>query len=87
MERPLGKTVLPLSRVKKIIKQDEDIHSCSNASALLVSVATEMFIQKLADQSFQLAKLQKRKGIQYRDVADVVRKDDQFEFLSDLFSL
>lgn len=40
MEKTYGKTVLPLSRVKRIIKQDEDVHYCSNASALLISVAT-----------------------------------------------
>ncbi|CBA11517.1 DNA polymerase epsilon subunit C [Schizosaccharomyces pombe] len=87
MEKTYGKTVLPLSRVKRIIKQDEDVHYCSNASALLISVATELFVEKLATEAYQLAKLQKRKGIRYRDVEDVVRKDDQFEFLSDLFSI
>ncbi|EEB06768.1 histone-like transcription factor family [Schizosaccharomyces japonicus yFS275] len=79
-----GKTILPLSRVKKTIKMDKDIHSCSNASVLLISLATEMFLKRFSQKAFQITKINKRRTIQQKDLADAVRKDDQLEFLTDV---
>ena len=59
-----------VARVKKIISQDDDINNCSNNAAFVITVATEMFLQHLVEQSHNVVKSERkpRRNIQYRDV-------------------
>jgi hypothetical protein len=61
-----------VARVKKIISQDDDINSCSNNAAFVITVATEMFLQHLVEQSHNVVKSERkpRRNIQYRDVGE-----------------
>ncbi|KAF3912329.1 hypothetical protein AA313_de0205616 [Arthrobotrys entomopaga] len=81
-----GSSYLPLARVRKIIKLDDDIDACSPAAAFLISIATEEFIYHLADAAHKMTKVEKkpRKNIQYKDLANAVARIDNLEFLSDV---
>ncbi|KAK3323653.1 histone-fold-containing protein [Cercophora scortea] len=81
-----GQTQLPLTRVKKIIAMDPDINVCSNNAAFVITLATEMFIQHLASEAQNMAKLERkpRRNIQYKDVATAVMHHDNLEFLEDV---
>lgn len=59
-----------MARVKKIIAADEDISACSNNAAFVITVATEMFLQHLVEQSYNIVKSERkpRRNVQYRDV-------------------
>ena len=59
-----------MARVKKIIHEDEDIGNCSNNAAFVITLATEMFIQYLVEQTYQVVKAEKkpRRNIQYKDI-------------------
>ncbi|KFA63075.1 hypothetical protein S40285_08432 [Stachybotrys chlorohalonatus IBT 40285] len=85
-KEPTGQTQLPLSRVKKIIAQDPDVVVCSNNAAFVITLATELFIQHLADESHTQAKLERkpRRNIQYKDVANAVSRHEYLEFLEDI---
>ncbi|KAI1081571.1 hypothetical protein F5B20DRAFT_534443 [Whalleya microplaca] len=81
-----GQTQLPLSRVKKIIAQDQDIGICSNNAAFVITLATEMFIQHLASEGLNMVKLERkpRRNIQYKDLAAAISHDGNMEFLEDV---
>ncbi|KAI0437488.1 histone-fold-containing protein [Xylaria telfairii] len=81
-----GQAQLPLSRVKKIIAQDPDINICSNNAAFVITLATEMFIQNLASEGLNMAKLERkpRRNIQYKDLANAVSHQDNLQFLEDI---
>ncbi|KAL1962880.1 hypothetical protein VTN77DRAFT_9058 [Rasamsonia byssochlamydoides] len=81
-----GQTALPLSRIKKIIQLDEDIAQCSHNATFVIAMATEMFIQYLAQQGHNVVKSERkpRKTIQYKDLATAVSRIDNLEFLSDV---
>ncbi|KAL1877840.1 hypothetical protein VTK73DRAFT_8367 [Phialemonium thermophilum] len=81
-----GQTQLPLTRVKKIVAVDPDITVCSNNAAFVITLATEMFIQYLAAEAHQCAKLERkpRRNIQYKDLANAVVHHDNLEFLEDV---
>ncbi|KAH8808866.1 histone-fold-containing protein [Xylogone sp. PMI_703] len=83
---PTGHTQLPLSRVKKIIALDNDINQCSNNAAFVITLATELFIQYLAEQAHNVVKSERkpRRNIQYRDLSNAVARHDNLEFLSDV---
>ncbi|KAG8166481.1 hypothetical protein KVR01_002170 [Diaporthe batatas] len=80
-----GTVQLPLSRVKKIIAVDPDINICSNNAAFAITLATEMFIQYLAEQGHNMAKLDRkpRRNVQYKDLSAAVVAKDNLEFLDD----
>ncbi|OJJ81722.1 histone-fold domain-containing protein [Aspergillus glaucus CBS 516.65] len=81
-----GQSALPISRIKKIIQLDDDIVQCSTNATFVISVATEMFIQYLAEQGHNVVKSERkpRKTIQYKDLATAVSRIDNLEFLSDV---
>ncbi|KAG7114168.1 Exocyst complex component exo84 like protein [Verticillium longisporum] len=71
-----GQPALPLARVRKIIAQDPDISICSSNAAFIITVATEMFIQHLANEAHNQAKLDRkpRRNVQYKDLVAGSRK-------------
>ncbi|EED22121.1 histone-like transcription factor, putative [Talaromyces stipitatus ATCC 10500] len=81
-----GQSVLPLARIKKIIQLDEDIAQCSHNATFLIAIATELFIQYLAEQGYNVVKSERkpRKMIQYKDLATAVSRIDNLEFLADV---
>ncbi|KAK9455081.1 histone-fold-containing protein [Dipodascopsis uninucleata] len=79
-----GGISLPLSRVKRIIKLDEDVRACSNPAAFAIAVATEMFIKHICEQGAQISKNDKRKTLLYKDLANAVDRSDELEFLTDV---
>ncbi|KAI5799588.1 hypothetical protein FPQ18DRAFT_319696 [Pyronema domesticum] len=81
-----GTSLLPRSRIMKIIKTDEDIYQCNKQATHLVQVATEMFIQYLSEQGVRslAAERKQRKTVQYKDFANAVARIDNLEFLSDV---
>ncbi|KAF4956640.1 hypothetical protein FSARC_11518 [Fusarium sarcochroum] len=85
-KEPTGQNQLPLSRVKKIIAQDPEIALCSNNAAFVITLAAEMFVQHLAEESHTQAKLDRkpRRNIQYKDVASAISHHDHLEFLEDV---
>ncbi|RKU49008.1 hypothetical protein DL546_009680 [Coniochaeta pulveracea] len=80
-----GQTQLPLTRVKKIVSMDTEINTCSNNAAFVITLATEMFIQYLAEQAQNEAKTERkpRRNVQYKDLANAVLHHDNLEFLED----
>ncbi|KAJ6184902.1 hypothetical protein N7519_006203 [Penicillium mononematosum] len=81
-----GQSALPIARIKKIIQLDEDIVQCSNNATFVIAMATEMFIQYLAEQGHNVVKSERkpRKTVQYKDLASAVSHTDNLEFLSDV---
>ncbi|KAF9387432.1 hypothetical protein CPC16_007040 [Podila verticillata] len=79
-----GVTQLPVARVKRIIKEDKDITMVSNDAVFLISMATELFLESFTTKAFNLAKMEKRKTIAYKDLATAVSQHDSLEFLQDV---
>lgn len=66
----LTHTPFAVARVKKIIHADDDIGNCSNNAAFVIAVATEMFVQHLTEQIYNVVKSERRprRTVAYRDV-------------------
>jgi Histone-like transcription factor (CBF/NF-Y) and archaeal histone len=52
-----------VARTKKIIAADEDIASCSTNAAFVITIATEMFIQHIVKQSYQIGSDKRQKKL------------------------
>ncbi|KAL4064861.1 hypothetical protein V8B97DRAFT_1199324 [Scleroderma yunnanense] len=85
-EREAGKSILPFSRVQKIIKVDKDLPMVARDATVLISLATEEFIKRLAEASQKVAEREKRSTVQHKDVANVVRRAEEFLFLDEIIS-
>ncbi|KAJ7594978.1 hypothetical protein C8J56DRAFT_722444, partial [Mycena floridula] len=82
--REEGKSLLPFTRVQKIIRADKDIPIMAREAVFLISVATEFFIQRLSEAAFRTAERERRSTVQHKDLATVVRKADEFLFLNEI---
>ena len=75
---------LPLARIKKIMKLDEDVKMISAEAPALFAKATEMFIHELTMRSWIHTEDNKRRTLQRNDIATAITKYDQFDFLIDI---
>ncbi|KAK0464327.1 histone-fold-containing protein [Desarmillaria tabescens] len=82
--REAGKSLLPVSRVQKIIKADKDIPIIAKEATFLISLATEEFIKRLSEAAHKSAERNSRQTMQHKDLATIVRKADEFLFLEDI---
>ncbi|KAF8837924.1 hypothetical protein BDN67DRAFT_857048, partial [Paxillus ammoniavirescens] len=92
-EREPGKSVLPFSRVQRIIKADkastgrhgtifpQDLPIVAKDATFLISLATEEFIKRLSEACHKIAEREKRTTVQQKDVAGIVRRVEEFLFL------
>ncbi|KAN0139890.1 Histone-fold-containing protein [Lactarius tabidus] len=79
--RESGKSLLPISRVQKIMKADKELPMVAKEATFLISLATEEFIKRFSEASYHIAHREKRVTVQQRDIASVARRADEFLFL------
>lgn len=75
---------LPLARIKKIMKLDEDVKMISAEAPLLFAKAAEIFIHELTLRAWVHTENNKRRTLQRNDIAMAITKFDQFDFLIDI---
>ncbi|EEF32735.1 ccaat-binding transcription factor, putative [Ricinus communis] len=75
---------LPLARIKKIMKADEDVRMISAEAPIIFSRACEMFILELTLRSWNHMEENKRRKLQKNDIAAAIRRTDIFDFLVDI---
>ncbi|GAB0089237.1 nuclear transcription factor Y subunit gamma [Sergentomyia squamirostris] len=75
---------LPLARIKKIMKLDEDVKMISAEAPLLFAKASEIFIHELTLRAWVYTEDNKRRTLQRSDIAMAISKYDQFDFLIDI---
>ena len=54
---------LPMNRIRQIAQKDDEFKLMSKEALVLLTKATEMFVQDLAGVCGQIAKMQKRKTL------------------------
>ncbi|KAE9402317.1 hypothetical protein BT96DRAFT_918327 [Gymnopus androsaceus JB14] len=85
--RDSGKSLLPFSRVQKIIKADKEIPIIARDATFLISLAAEEFIKRLCQAGQRAAQKERRTTVQHKDLATVIRKADEFMFLGEIITL
>ncbi|KAF8333516.1 uncharacterized protein EI90DRAFT_568546 [Cantharellus anzutake] len=80
-ERLPGQSLLPLSRVSKIMKADKELGTAAKEAIFLVAIATEEFIKRLGIEGHNQAI---REGRSIVMLKDLVRRTDELLFLQDI---
>lgn len=75
---------LPLARIKRIMKSDEDVRMISAEAPVLFAKACEMFILEMTLRSWDYSENNKRKTLQKEDVKEAIQRTDIFDFLVDV---
>lgn len=75
---------LPLARIKKIMKLDEDVKMISAEAPVLFAKAAEIFVTELSLRAWIHTEDNKRRTLQRNDIAMAITKFDQFDFLIDI---
>ncbi|RKP26228.1 histone-fold-containing protein, partial [Syncephalis pseudoplumigaleata] len=73
---------LPLARIKKVMKADEDMISAE--APILFAKACEIMIRELTMRAWIHAEENKRRTLQRSDIATAISKSDMFDFLIDI---
>ncbi|CAD6563819.1 MAG: hypothetical protein TREMPRED_001391 [Tremellales sp. Tagirdzhanova-0007] len=83
-EKQIGTTIFPISRIKRIIKADEELDMMTGEACFMVAVAAEYFIKHFMEEGYTKARLEKRRIVNYKDMAAVVARSEEFDFLRDV---
>lgn len=75
---------LPLARIKRIMKSDEDVRMISAEAPVLFAKACELFILDLSIRAWGAAEKTKRRTLQKEDVDAAIANTDVFDFLRNL---
>ncbi|KAF7104010.1 hypothetical protein CFC21_104938 [Triticum aestivum] len=78
--------LLPPTRIRKIMRADQDVHMISAEAPALFAKACEMFTLEMTKRSWMVTKEDKRGVLQRSDVAAAVARTDIYDFLLDLFT-
>jgi histone H3/H4 len=73
---------LPLARIKRIMKSDEDVRMISAEAPIVFAKACELFILELTIRSYCYSEFVKRRCFCKEDVLLAVRFTDVFDFLA-----
>ncbi|KAI3848914.1 hypothetical protein MKW98_014448 [Papaver atlanticum] len=75
---------LPLARIKRIMKSDEDVKMISADAPVLFSKACELFILELTLRSWLNTEESRRRTLQRIDIAKAVNRGEVLDFLVDV---
>ena len=75
---------LPLARIKKIMKADEDVRMISAEAPVVFARACEMFILELTLRAWNHTEENKRRTLQKNDIGAAITRTDVFDFLVDI---
>ncbi|KZV16222.1 nuclear transcription factor Y subunit C-3-like [Dorcoceras hygrometricum] len=75
---------LPLARIKKIMKADEDVRMISAEAPVVFARACELFILELTLRAWNHTEENKRRTLQRNDIAAAITRTDIFDFLIDI---
>ena len=75
---------LPLARIKRIMKSDEDVRMISAEAPVLFAKACELFILEVTLRSWCYSEQSRRKTLQKEDIQTAIKKTDIFDFLIDV---
>ncbi|GAA6007338.1 histone-fold domain-containing protein [Rhodotorula paludigena] len=78
-------SAIPSARVNRIIKADKEVRLCSKEAIFLISKATEMMIERMSEQAYDHARMQKKnaKVVKYDDLA-AVAQSPQWYYLGEV---
>ncbi|KAL5222701.1 hypothetical protein ABZP36_027414 [Zizania latifolia] len=78
---------LPLARIKRIMKADEDVKMIAGEAPAIFAKACEMFILDLTVRAWQHTEENKRRILQKNDITAAARRTDIFDFLMDVMPM
>lgn len=76
---------VPMARVKKIMRIDDDVRNymISSDAPIFMAQAAEFFIEEMTAMGWQYVSEARRRILQKADIATAVQTNDQFDFLID----
>lgn len=75
---------LPLARIKKIMRIEEDVKMISGEAPIIFSKACELFVLELTLRSWCFTEHDNRRTLQRSDVANAVSQSEMYDFLVDV---
>jgi nuclear transcription factor Y, gamma len=75
---------LPLARIKKIMKTDDDVKMISSETPALFAKACELFLIEITHRAWIQTEEKRRKTLQKEDIKSCISRTEIFDFLLDL---
>lgn len=80
-ENGFFKHELPLARIRKLMRVEEDVKNVANEVPSLLSKATQAFIEEVTFKALDRAFHRKKRIVQKGDIHDVISSSQIYDFL------
>jgi histone H3/H4 len=70
-----------MNRIRQLCQKGDTDHTISKQALVVITRATELFVQDLAGVCVQIAKMQKRKTMHVNDIMSAAGNIDKFHFI------
>lgn len=80
-----GLLTLPLTRIKRMVKEEGDVRAISGEAAFAITRATELFLEELAMHTAAHVPPTSKRGITYREVSQAVAEYKPCDFLAGVY--
>ncbi|XP_065222788.1 chromatin accessibility complex protein 1 [Planococcus citri] len=77
-------SLLPISRIRIIMKSSPDTENIGQDSLFLVARSTELFVKYLTHKAYEMHKREKQKVLDYPSLADAVQTMESMAFLKEI---
>ena len=77
----LGDMMLPVARIRKLMKVEEDVKNIALEVPFLYAKITEVFVEELTIRAWKVTKGNRRCIIQYVDLYEAIKSADIYDFL------
>ncbi|CAH2286015.1 chromatin accessibility complex 1 [Pelobates cultripes] len=76
--------LLPLSRIRVIMKSSPDVANINQDALIITAKATELFVKYLASYSYKHGTGKESNTLTYDDLSETAEESETFQFLSDI---
>ncbi|KAK2181828.1 hypothetical protein NP493_380g02058 [Ridgeia piscesae] len=77
-----GSCVLPISRIKTIMKSSPEVSNIGQESLFLITKSTELFVQELS--RMMMTNAADGNNLSYNDLSQIVDEQETLQFLQDI---
>merc|ERR1712098_398805 len=83
-KKHLKSKILPLSKIKKIMKSDEEVEAVSQNAPIIFAELCELFIKELTIRSWEITKENNRNTLTRNDITTCITNTDTYDYLIDI---
>ena len=80
-QHPLRELCLPLARIRRLMKIEENVNHIAVEVPFLYAKMTEFFVEELATRAWEVTERKRHNTLRHEDIAEAIESAEFYDFL------